>query len=59
LKSIIHDKEPPIWIFATIEVWSRVWPSIVVGRRSYRKTLTNAFLADWGGRLGDIQGCAL
>ena len=38
--TIIHDKEQPIWIFAAIEVWSRLWPSTVIGRRSYRNTLT-------------------
>jgi transposase-like protein/IS1 family transposase len=40
IRTIIHDKEQPIWIFAAIEVWSRLWPSTVVGRRSYRNTLT-------------------
>ena len=27
------------WIFVAIEVWSRLWPATVVGRRSYRNTL--------------------
>ncbi len=40
IRTIIRDKEQPIWIFAAIEVWSRLWPSTVVGRRSYRNTLT-------------------
>jgi transposase-like protein/IS1 family transposase len=40
IRTIIHDKEQPIWIFAAIEVWSRLWPATVVGRRSYRNTLT-------------------
>jgi hypothetical protein len=40
IRTIIHDKEQPIWIFAAIEVWSRLWPATVVGRRSYRSTLT-------------------
>ena len=31
---------PPVWIFAAIEVWSRLWPATVVGRRSYRNTLS-------------------
>jgi IS1 family transposase len=39
IRTIIHDKEQPIWIFDAIEVWSRLWPSTVVGRRSYRNTL--------------------
>ena len=29
---------PMVWIFAAIEVWSRLWPSTVVGRRSFRNT---------------------
>ena len=40
IRTFIDDKEKPIWIFAAIEVWSRLWPSTVVGRRSYRSTLT-------------------
>jgi len=40
IRTIIHDKDQPIWIFAAIEVWSRLWPATVVGRRSYRNTLT-------------------
>ena len=32
-------RQPPIWIFVSIEVWSRLWPSTVVGKRSYRNTL--------------------
>ena len=40
IRTIIHDKEQPIWIFAAIEVWSRLWPSTVIGKRSYRSTLT-------------------
>jgi transposase-like protein/IS1 family transposase len=40
IRTIIHDKERPIWIFAAIEVSSRFWPSTLVGRRSYRSTLT-------------------
>jgi transposase-like protein len=39
IRTIIHDQEQPIWIFAAIEVWSRLWPSTVVGRRSYRNHL--------------------
>ena len=29
----------PIWVFSSIEVWSRLWTSTVVGRRSYHNTL--------------------
>ena len=36
---MVGSKEQPIWIFVSIDVWSRLWPSTVVGRRSYRNTL--------------------
>ena len=32
-------KTRPAWVFAASEVWSRLWTSTVVGRRSYRNTL--------------------
>jgi transposase-like protein len=32
-------KQPAIWVFVCIEVWSRLWPSTVIGNRSYRNTL--------------------
>ena len=39
IRSFAGSKDRPTWIFAAIEVWSRLWPSTVVGRRSYRNTL--------------------
>ena len=39
IRSFTGGKTRPTWIFAAIEVWSRLWPSTVVGRRSYRNTL--------------------
>ena len=39
IKTIVGNKEQPMWIFAVIEVWSRFWPSTVVGKRSYQNTL--------------------
>src|SRR5262245_53038728 len=39
IRTIVGCKEQPIWIFTTIDVWSRLWPATVVGRRSYRNTL--------------------
>jgi len=39
IKTIVGSMEEPIWIFAVIEVWSRLWPSTVVGKRSYQNTL--------------------
>ena len=39
IKTIVGNKEQRMWIFAVIEVWSRLWPSTVVGKRSYQNTL--------------------
>ena len=39
IRTFVGAKTQPTWIFAAIEVWSRLWPSTVVGRRSYRNTL--------------------
>ena len=40
IRTIVGGKQQPLWVFAAIDVWSRLWPSTVVGRRSYRNTLT-------------------
>ena len=41
IRTLVGSREhPPVWIFAAIEVWSRLWPTTVVGKRSYRNTLT-------------------
>jgi transposase-like protein len=34
IKTIVGGKEQPIWVFVVIDVWSRLWPSIVVRERS-------------------------
>ena len=39
IRTFVGGKQQPIWVFAAIDVWSRLWPSTVVGRRSYRNTL--------------------
>ena len=39
LRTIVGSKEPSMWVFVVIDVWSRHWPSTVVGKRSYRNTL--------------------
>ena len=39
IRSFTGGKTRPTWIFAAIDVGSRLWPSTVVGRRSYRNTL--------------------
>ena len=38
IRSFVGGKTRPAWIFVAIEVWSRLWPSTVTGRRSYRNT---------------------
>ncbi len=38
IRTIVGGKDDAVWIFATLDVWSRLWPSTVVGRRSYRNT---------------------
>ena len=39
IRTFAGNKKTPSWIFVAIEVWSRLWPSTVTGRRSYRNTL--------------------
>ena len=39
IRTFTGGKTRPTWVFAAIEVWSRLWTSTVVGRRSYRNTL--------------------
>jgi transposase-like protein len=36
IRTIVGNKEQPIWVFVVIDVWSRLWPSTVVGKRSFR-----------------------
>ena len=36
IRTFILRKKCPVWVFLSIEVWSRLWPSTVIGRRSYR-----------------------
>ena len=37
IRTIVGGKEQPIWVFVVIDVWSRLWPSTVVGKRSYQQ----------------------
>ena len=39
IRTIVGGKGQPVWIFAVIDVWSRLWPLTVVGKRSYQNTL--------------------
>ena len=56
IRSLSGGKANPTWIFVAMEVWSRLWPSTVVGRRSYRNTL--ALLRDVANRM-DFHGLLL
>ena len=38
IRTFAGNKKTPSWVFVTIEVWSRLWPLTVTGRRSYRNT---------------------
>jgi IS1 family transposase len=40
IRTIVGGKQQPSWVFVAIDVWSRLWPATVVGRRSYRNTLS-------------------
>ena len=56
LYTFIGSKSRPTWLFATIEVCSRLWASSLVGRRSYRNT--KAMLDEVVLR-GRLVGCPL
>ncbi len=38
LCTFVGSKKKATWIFTAMEVWSRLWPATVVGRRSYWNT---------------------
>ncbi len=42
IRTIAPGKDHPVWIFATMDVWSRLWMSVVVGRRSYRTLIRSS-----------------
>src|SRR5262245_35971473 len=39
IRTIVGNKQQSVWVFVVIDVWSRLWPSTVIGKRSYRNTL--------------------
>ena len=39
MQTVVGGKKQAIWVFALLDVWSRLWPSTVAGKRSYRNTL--------------------
>ena len=56
LRAFVGSKTQPAWIFVAIEVWSRLWPATVTGRRSYRNTL--ALLGNLASHI-DLDGVPL
>jgi transposase-like protein/IS1 family transposase len=48
IRAFLSSRERPVWIFAAIEVWSRLWPSTIVGSRCYRNT--RGLVSDVAGR---------
>ena len=56
LRTFVPGKSAPTWIFTSMEVRSRLWPSTIVGRRSHANT--NALFNDTLAR-GDIVGTPL
>lgn len=41
IRIILGGKEQPVWVLAVIDVWSRLWSSTVVGKRSYQNRLAS------------------
>ena len=39
IRTILAAKKRPVWVFVAIDVCSRLWPSTIVGKRSYQNTL--------------------
>jgi len=39
IRTIVGSKEQQIWVFVVIDISTRLWPSTVVGKRSYQNTL--------------------
>jgi transposase-like protein/IS1 family transposase len=39
IRTIVSSKQQSMWVFAVIDVWSRLWPSTMVGKRSYQNAL--------------------
>ena len=56
LRAFLQSKRRETWVFTSMEVWSRLWPSCVVGRRSYRNA--HALISDTVQR-GEFEGVPL
>ena len=39
IRTMVGGKDHAVWLFVSIDVWSRLWHSTIVWRRSYRNTL--------------------
>jgi transposase-like protein len=39
LRAQARNKKQPLWAYTAVEVWSRLWTSTLVGRRTLRNTL--------------------
>ncbi len=39
LKVLVSKKSRPLWAYTSIEVWSRLWTTTLVGKRTLRNTL--------------------
>ena len=40
IRTFVRAKKQVIWVLTTLEVWSRLWTSVVVGRRNFRNIKT-------------------
>ena len=40
IRTFIGNKDQVVWILTVIEVWSRLWISVVVGNRNFRNIKT-------------------
>jgi IS1 family transposase len=38
LNTFLQNRKQQTWVFASIDVWSRLWPATLVGSRTYRNT---------------------
>jgi hypothetical protein len=38
IRTLVGAKERQMWVFVVIDVWSRLWPSTIIGKGSCQKT---------------------
>jgi IS1 family transposase len=51
IRTFVGDKERVVWILTSLEVWSRLWISLVIGRRNFRNIKTRILDALQRGRI--------